>query len=267
MKSPIAWLLFVALAFGAAPVFGKTLMARGSGQLVIDVDGSVAEVRLTRGFGEAIDEVVMVRMRDWRFEPIEEAGRPVQAIAHMSFDLAATFDDAGRSTGLGITDVSFTDPPGQRPAKGQYGHRPPRYPTNALKSQLGARVYVRVLIGADGSVMQAAPQSGTLLIKASRVPNKERWLKQFSDVSVAAIRSWQFEPAVDGQPRQAVVPIWFEMQHASPWNQAHAVTVAPQPWMLDTDATALATYGPGGEAPDTRMKLLTPLDAIEDAEG
>jgi hypothetical protein len=267
VKTRNAWWLLFALACAAvAPVSAKTLVAGGAGQLVIDVDGTVAEVRLTRGFGKVIDDVVMARMRDWRFEPIEEAGRPVQAVGHMHFDLTATFDDSNNVTGLGITRIAFTDPPGAR-AAGSRRYTPPRYPTNALKAELGARVVVRVMIDADGRVAQAAPESGMLLVKATRLPNKERWLKVFSDASLAAIRQWQFEPAADGQSRQVLVPMSFQMKQPSPWNHAHTVDVAPQPWMLDADAASLATYGPDGEAPDARMKLLTPLDTSQGVEG
>lgn len=261
-------LAFALLLVSLPAVAGKVLVAQARGQLVVDVDGSVAEVTLKKSFGAAVDEFVESRIRQMRFEPIVEDGRPVQAVAHMMFDLKAVFDADGRVSTFGITDIGFIDPPGHRRGRSRAGtNTPPRYPTNALRAQLGARVHLRLLIDADGTVLQAAPERGILLVKAPRITRPERWLQLFTDSASKAVLSWTFEPSEDGRPRQVVVPMSYTIQDPNPWNRAHMVAVEPQPWMLETDSTALVTYGPGGELPDLRLKLLTPLDPIEDSEG
>lgn len=235
-------------------------VGRGSGQLLIDRDGSVAEVTLKKGFGDQVSDAVIARMRQWRFEPIIENGKPVRAEAHMAFELETLIGEDGNAERLSIAEVSFVNPPGvQDPDSRIVSIKHPTYPTRMIRQGLGAEVRTLVEVGADGKPLRMATSAIELYASADRIQNESGASRNFADASQNAIAQWTFAPSKDGQPYRVTVPITYSLNTV--WHRSHPVALSPEPWTLSGDIAAVTELGEGGASADARIKLLTELDA------
>lgn len=230
-------------------------MAFGDGRLLIDRDGSVAEVALERQLNSSIREVVAQRMRSWRFEPIVEPGCAVRAEAHMRFRIEAEFDAYGNAERLGIADVDFYTPKGIADPDRLAERTPPsRYPKRQLRDGFGAALELQVEVGADGRVLRSAAQRIELYNRAARLDDEQKAAAGFVAASQAAIADWRFKPAPNGQAYRVTVPINFMLN--APWHRVHPVALQPAAWTLQGEIAAAHQLGPDGAAADPRVRLL-----------
>ena len=91
MRHP-AFLLAAGLALAASPAFAadpEYLVEEAAGTITVAPDGSVADVRIGERdrIGEAASAGLEAQVRTWRFEPVIEAGRAVQAKAYLRVSL------------------------------------------------------------------------------------------------------------------------------------------------------------------------------------
>lgn len=104
---------------------------------------------------------------------------------------------------LSAEETEAENPLGNYPQGGKGGytyasciHCPnPQFPTAALSQGMQGRVYLDVLVGADG-------RASTILVL--------KWLPGgLTEKAIAAVQSWQFKPATgpDGKPATVVMPI------------------------------------------------------------
>jgi protein TonB len=107
--------------------------------------------------------------------------------------------------------ISMIDQPQEKPAKEQalqLDEQPtpikkayPKYPENARMDTLGGTVYLKAIIGKDGSVT-----SVTVLKSTNEI---------FNDAAIEALKQWTFKPpTIKGEPATAevVVPFKFKLE-------------------------------------------------------
>lgn len=263
MKSFLFSVLLVAAALLPSPVAAKeTWIASARGQIVIDRDGSVAEVTIEKQLGPAVDAAVNEQIRSWRFEPIVENGRIVQAVAHMQFSVHSIIEGDENAVQLLVTDVTFVDPPTQQGSSVYRRVVPPKYPASMVRERLGAQVELLVEVAADGSVLRAAQSGGGLYSKQDRVFGATYSMQVFAKASVNAVLTWQFEPSKDDQVYYATVPIVFKIDTL--WNRFHPVELKLEPWLIEHDPKLVVKYGADGAKPDARVRLLTAPERVSE---
>jgi TonB family protein len=159
-------------------------------RVVIDVDGSVVEVRLLkrqiagppvepRVLAAAVERLsngTLATVRQWRFEP------PDKAPLAMTITVNYRTDDGEKAElppGV-VGPVPIHEPP-------------PVYPPDAKAAGVQGSVQLRVTIGADG------------LVKKAEV---RRSVPALDQASLDAVKQWTFKPATkDGQPVDVVTDI------------------------------------------------------------
>jgi TonB family protein len=262
MKStPLLGLLFAASVVVAAPQPEFELST--SGEIVINADGSVRSYALKgKSLGKPVDELVQKNVKSWRFEPVLKDGKPVAAKTVMSLTLLAK--PVGEDYVISVNDVSF----GRSEATSNIV--PPRYPADAIRERLGARVMLAVKLDAQGNVLDVHPHQ-TSLSKGGTEARARRWRRLFETASVDAVKAWKFKPGeeIDGQPigNTVMVPISFAITEGSrrkslddQWRAYLPGPVTPAPWVdaaaagkVDTDALVQGE----GAALDSRFRLLS----------
>ena len=97
---------------------------------------------------------------------------------------------------------------------------PPKYPPDAAKALIGAKVIVKVLIDAQGNPKSAEIEKLQLdgepkSAADGSAPDKPALEASFAEAAKAAVMSWKFNPGVkDGKPFEgyALVPLDFNTQ-------------------------------------------------------
>ena len=245
-------LLVLALALSATAVFAATpankpeLEIGVTGDIEIDRDGSVLDYRVTSDTAPALQRVIEKHVRAWAFEPVEVDGKPVIAKTAVRLRLRAvpTEDDYR----LQVEDVSFGEArAGNTP--------PPRYPVDAVRARIGAKVLLQVRLDPRGRVVAVHPFQTSLAGPKLSDAKARKWRERFERVSADAVASWQYEPSelVDGKSveQTAMVPIVFEISEGprprsteGRWKAYTPGPVTPAPWinggMTATDVDAIA---------------------------
>src|SRR4249919_2233953 len=93
--------------------------------------------------------------------------------------------------------------------------QPPRYPTDALREAMEARVLLHVEYGDDGKVTSVKVEEAKGIDSAGKVGG--RTLGSFRKVAEEAVRHWTFDnEVVDGKPMAGSgrVPILFCLSNA-----------------------------------------------------
>jgi hypothetical protein len=225
-----------------APVIELT----ADGDIQIAPDGHVTDYQLKSKLAPAVAELVDRAVRGWHFEPIVVDGKAVPAKTTMSLHLHG--DPApGDTYSLSISSVHFG-------VLTRSKLTPPKYPDDAQRVGLGARVVLYIVIDPSGQVVQAMPGQTSLDHRARSEPEAERWRRQFEKVSVEAALQWRYEPSeiFDGKParaRYAIAPIEFNLYDRSgkpitpDWHAYLPGPVHSAPW---------ANPGSDGKGDDTQ---------------
>lgn len=241
------------------------------GTLDIDEKGGVTGYQLKQAdaLPRAMLDFVDRRIRAWRFEPVQVAGKVVRARAPMQVRLVTKRDGEGFL--LRIAGASFgTVDPDDASASARGKLHPPRYPDAAVRNGVSGTVYLVLRIGRDGSVEDAiAEQVNLRVVGNSREMAIYREL--LADSAIGAARRWQFDYPTRGEDAEAPflsvrVPVDYIFGRQNPEKPGEWVAYVPgprqrAPWLqpeFDGSAgDALAAWGvyPVGKGP----KLLTPL--------
>lgn len=213
-----------------------------TGDIEIDRDGSVRDYRVTSELAPALQRVVEKHVRTWAFEPIEVDGRPVIAKTAVRLQLSAEpTDDDYR---LLVEHVSFGEARSAQTTR-------PRYPRDAVRARVGARVLLQVRIDAQGNVVAAHPYQTSLDAAGLTDAKARKWREVFERVSLDAVASWKYAPSevVDGQSveQTAMIPIAFEISEGprlrsseGRWKAYAPGPITPAPW-IDADAAVTDT--------------------------
>lgn len=227
------------MAFAAAQAPLPELELGVTGDIEIDRDGSVRDYDVTSELAPALQRVVEKHVRTWAFEPVEVEGRLVIAKTAMRLRLRAVpIEDDYR---LQVEDVSFGEArAGSTP--------PPRYPVDAVRARIGARVLLQVRLDPQGRVVAVHPYQTSLAAAGLTEARARKWRERFEQVSVDAVAAWRYEPSesIDGRSieQTAMVPIVFEIGDGprlrsteGRWKAYTPGPITPAPW-VGTDAMA-----------------------------
>ena len=97
--------------------------------------------------------------------------------------------------------------------------KPPKYPADAVKAGLGAKVVVKVLVDEQGRAQSAEVVKLDLVgepkpAQDGTIPDRALIADSFAQASVAAAKSWMYNPGVkDGKPiaSYGLVPLDFSL--------------------------------------------------------
>jgi len=253
---------FVAQAAGPAAV----LEMSADGEVQIAPDGHVSDYRLTSTLAPAVVALVDRHVRDWRFEPVLVDGKPVVAKTRMTLRLRAEPNGEGAEQfRVRVVDASFGDP--RHVGKMAI----PRYPEEAVRRHLGAKVVLTLRLDETGKVADVLPYQTSLNMRASSEQEAEQYRRQFERSSIAAARSWRFDLTefVNGKSMGATVmlPVVYNVMNLGErpkegWQAYVPGPVHVAPWagehVADTrDVAALPPYE--AAALDSRVHLKEPV--------
>lgn len=247
-----------------APLEVYTTTADGS--LTIGANGEVLAVELKSGgnLGTGVLEGFEQRIRAWRFEPITEDGRPVNAVGRMHLVLVAAKRRGESTATFGINRVQFLDPPGATPGPAGDAMRPdmppPRYPNEALRAGRGARLELLVRVDAEGRPTDVAVERLMMFGGASA---DARLAGKFRSATEAAVRKWR----IPGQAPGGVVsvPVTFRMSGEG-WVRTVAMQTEMPAWaVMERQSGDAVAVGEGGAKSAEAIRLLTPLDEMAEA--
>lgn len=262
MKTLVLSLLLAAAPVLATPPEVQVYTARAEGSLVIGTDGRVLDVELSSdaNLGTGVLEGYEQRVRAWRFEPIIEDGRPVNAKGRLQLSLVAAREKGNPTATFGIRGAQFLDPAvasvkadGPRLAQ-------PGYPENAYRAGAGARVTLLVKIDGQGRPARVATERLELLGVATGQSHQRNLATQFRRSAEQVAAKWTFSGHAEGELLR--VPVWYSTeQWARGWVPTTMQAVELPEWaeleLAKEQATDLIA---GGAATAARFKLLTPLD-------
>lgn len=249
------------LAAGAAAAEPAYFSAKVDGQLTIGPGGEVVDVTLEDAgwMGEDVVQGYERKIRAWRFKPVLEDGKPVNAVGRMALSLVAVRDDEARTAHFAIRRAVFLDPPGagQPPGEGRK-LRIPAFPAEAVHSGTGANIMLVAELDGEGDVRRVAAESVHL---TGNVPKQKfkYFGKQFRRAAEQAASQWRFDHlAGEGIVRIPMVFTVSRSPQAPGWQRIHPFRIEPPAWVRQVDAPPrdLAANGEGSR----RLQLLTPLD-------
>lgn len=223
-----------AMADSGAP--GAELRLLVDGMIEIDLVGGVHDYMIETELAPTIRHYIDKRVREWRFEPITVDGRPVIAGTRMRMALLATPDDGQYR--LRVDDVHFGI------AKAQAAtNRAPRYPEDALRARLGARVLLALRTDATGRVTDVHPYQTGLTQLRVRGRSPAGWRRLFEKAATEAATGWTYAPDeyINGEPVAGtrVVSLVFRITEdqggplASGWQAYIPGPVTRAPWQLE----------------------------------
>ncbi len=203
------------------------------GDIEIDTEGHVRSQQLKGEFSPAVAQLIENNVRSWHFEPIQVDGRPVIARTRVSLLLEATPLEGG-SYRLKVLNLIFGAP------ESLYALAPPRYPEQAGRAGLGAKVIMLLKLDADGNVVDThAIQTSLSATGNERFARK--WRLQFEKASAMAARRWKFNPAekINGTNIDSTVrvPIVFSMgsyrgeDTSADWRAFFPGPINPSSWL------------------------------------
>ncbi len=253
-------LLILSFASLAAPVpaVQPEYSMQVTGEIEIAPDGSVHGYKLDNGLKPKVRELVAANIDSWKFEPILVDGRAVIAKTRLRMMLEAVPVKEGYR--LKVSSVWFGEPTRTSLMN------PPRYPQDAARADLGARVVLVLKLDAAGNVVAAHPEQTSLSTKVSG-KLADKWRKLFERASIDSASSWKFDvpEIIDGTPAQSSsirVPVDFIMGSGGldQWRAYLPGPVTPAPWLERQAlvAEAAGNLGNGEMQPlDSRFKLKT----------
>lgn len=248
------------------------------GTVDIDADGRVLGYALDRAdkLAPAVKQLLAGAVPHWRFEPVQLDPDTDRGRAPMSVRLVAQKLEDGDYR-IEVRGAQF--------GSHKRGHMiesvsmpPPRYPMPAARAGIGGTVYLVALVGADGRVIEAAPEQVNLRVIAGE-NEMQAWRRLFAQAAVAGAKQWTFQPPVAGPDvragRWAVrVPIDFVMgddESAPPpsafeWQAYVPGPRMPLPWAREAESAQESRNGDALASgsvhmPGRGLRLITPLGA------
>lgn len=255
------------------------LATRVDGWIDIDTQGGVAGYQPTTKLTQPLAGKLETMVSKFRFAPVVENGKPINARARMRLSLVASKLPDG-SMRVGVEHVSFPTGSDDKPEPLPSGITMKvveksriTYPQIVLRQGLNARVLVAVRLNLDGSVGDAVVRQSMLLNAKGGDRNVSTALAQFEAASLRSISSWRaaIDVPTGRTPRPdeltAMVAVDFTLDdspglQSGLWQWETRTAPRPLPWMDDpiagsvpgvADVSGLDGFGPAG----SRIKLLS----------
>lgn len=234
------------MAGGISPAWAQEqsplLDMDANGEVQIAIDGHVSDYRLHSNLSPTVAALVDRNVRNWRFAPITVDGKPVIAKTALHIRLSAEPVTGKAEYVVRIVNINFGEP-----GRSKEGMKPPRYPVEAAKARLSAKVLLSVRLDNEGKVVDVRPYQTSLDVRMNSENVAESWRREFERASIAAARQWRYDVSemIDGKPvkTDALVPVIFligeSAKHEGEWKAFIPGPVHPAPWM---DAGALAVH-------------------------
>lgn len=170
-----------------APIYPEAARAaKQEGRVIVDLlvdeNGVVTEARVARSDNAVFDEAALAAVRQWRFKPGLDEGKPVPFGLVGPVEFKLTSQEKISPGGL-PPDRLWPHPAKRRPAKIVHA-ADPEYPEELDARKLPGRVDLRLDIGADGKIAR------TRVVWASH--------GAFVAEALRVARTWEFEPARQG---------------------------------------------------------------------
>lgn len=274
-------LAMLACMVSAADLSATMKQARASmlltGSVEVTPDGTVRSYAIDRSdrVPEEVRALVEKASRVWKFEPVLQDGKPVNAKASMSLRVMAEAVDSTH-TRISIAGAQFGKESAVPGDSISYKDRPRHfYPLSAVDARVSGTAYLLLRIGRQGEVDDAVAQQVNLDWSGD-VRNQSRWRKVLGDAALHAARRWTFHTPTTGKHVQddywvARVPVVFGLRQAGApqvddYGQWHAYLPGPiQPVMWpDKDkmfsGAPDAIAGDGLFQLDQGLHLATPLN-------
>jgi hypothetical protein len=261
MKTVLLSLLLAAAPAFAAETDVEVYTASTTGEVVIDTEGRVVEVSLDRKtLGNEVMQAFEDRIRTWRFEPVEQAGKPVRAKSHMALQMEATREKGADGLRLRVESVQFNHPV-QRSSDEKMVRTltRPHYPRDAMERGIGARVDLLLRLDENGQVTDAAAL-GVRLLGEEIQGSPALHARYFIRAALQAAAGWRI-PGVEGG--RAVVPVRFSAHgdRGDRWVRTRGIEIEVPAWVANDQASGeVIALGADGGQPSEGWKLLTPLD-------
>lgn len=205
-----ACIAFASAPVAAAPPKSARYEMVANGDVQIDGDGRVTDYSLSSELAPEVAALVDRSVRRWRFQPILQDGRPVNAKTALSIRLLArrSADDSDNYT-VSIASVDFG-----APRRGS-GGEPPRYPDLAARAGLNAKVLLLLRIDDTGKVVEALPYQTSLGARTRSERDAESWRRIFERASIRAAKTWKYDltELLDGRRigGYSIAPIEYRM--------------------------------------------------------
>lgn len=212
------------------------------GKIAVGPDGLVRDYTLTSKLPAAVAELVERNVRSWKFEPILVDGKPVIAETRLRMVLHGTPVGEDSYT-LKVENVWFGEP------ERAHDMKPPRYPAEAARAGLGAKVVLVLKLDADGNVVDVLAEQTSLDMRTHSEQVAEKWRRVFEQASVAAARKWKFTPGetVNGEAVGSLVrvPTTFRMgdsrkDDSGKWQAYVPGPINPIPWVTEDSVASQA---------------------------
>jgi TonB family protein len=149
-------------------------------ECVVNVDGTVGEIRVVRPLFPSLDEEAVRKVKRWRFRPGTKDGQPVAVLVESEH----AFTMGGKRRSVGRVYV-----PGEQGVTAPRVHREVKavYPASLGTPPTAAPVAVEVIVRPDGTV--ASPKVAKRVAPA------------LAAAALEAVRQWRFSPGwKDGKP-------------------------------------------------------------------
>jgi TonB family protein len=263
-----AWPIVLCLLLpGILPAADRsTLTLDVTGELGIDQRGAVYECKIDTMLTPEVKQVVETAMRQWKFAPVLRDGKPVYARTGVRMALLAEPVDNGYR--LRIDKLRFI---GSREARQMV---PPRYPRDAMRVGIGARVLVAMRIDAAGRVLDTAAVESALIGVRGSERVQAAWRKRFEKSSVEAAQQWQFQPADtaagDAPETTIIVPVTYYVGERGDnpaahdgWRTGNITASHPIPWLT----AAGQVYDTTGLRDGESLVVGNPIRLLDSVEG
>lgn len=229
-----------------------------NGHVVVAPDGSVSSFDLDRQESDAVMQLIKRYSSSWRFEPVLDNGKPVEAKAPMHLRVVASPDGGGYQ--LHVVSASFGDPGDHRDERvtaKDRSARPTFFPRMTVRRQAagGIRptgivptahptgtVFMLAQVERDGSVSHVTAEQVNL-DKVGPEPVMREMRKTLAEVSTRTVRLWTFNPPSAGPLKDAgswIVRVVFSYHEYEPtekdaqdaaWHAYIPGPKEPVPWM------------------------------------
>lgn len=297
MKRAIGYLIGLLAICTTATTFADELVKNVeasllvTGTITVNPDGSVYDYKLNKPdkLPAGVVQLVSKDVPQWKFKPVLQEGKPIQAEAQMALRVVVHQNDKDDYS-VGIRGASFgRDTPEAQCEPGTcVSHlttKPPGYPIDAARAGAGGTVYLLIRIDRQGKVENLAVRQIDLRAAGSESELADLRAK-FSAASLETARGWTFNIPTKGDEAAhdhwlVTCPVNFQiesMQVADDGREIHNHSeygkwdvyvpgpVQSIPWADDEDKR-LAGNGSADAIPDDgtpfmaddRIVLTTPL--------
>ena len=222
------------------------------------VTGFVVEGEIGEDQRHDLDQLV----RRWQFEEMPSANESTRAYTWLRAKLIEVQDENGDMQ-LRLAEPRFGARGALRPVKA------PRYPEDAIRAGLSAKIVVALLFGADGRVQKTHVVQISLYGRIEDPKLDQRFRGYFAKAAIKAMEKWEvdFSDLVEASSTYAtLMPVEFNVGRRD--GKVYAIVPGPiskPAWFPDLPVDAQGFAGNGGqtETPpptfwflDTRFRLL-----------